>query len=106
MAHIAYDNVALTALSTTDQFTAEMGIVFLFEELNLGNPERNRLWKDGIQAIGDMVDQYGYDIKSFKAYLQNLNKTFALATNPGDKVYFLLQSSCNYVEHCSILITV
>ena len=35
MAHIAYDNVALTALSTTDQFTDEMGIVFLFEELNL-----------------------------------------------------------------------
>ena len=106
MAHIAYDNVALTALSTTDQFTDEMGIVFLFEELNLGNPERNRLWKDGIQAIGDMVDQYGYDIKSFKAYLQNLNKTFASAADPGDKVYFsppVIMQLCGalfYFNHC------
>ena len=106
MSHIAYDNVALSALSATDQYSANMGIVFLFEELNLGNAERDRLWNDGIQAVGDMVDQYGYDIKSFQTYLQNLNKTFATAANPADRVYLspqVIMQLCGalfYFNHC------
>ena len=65
MAHIAYNDAALLVLLVTDRYTHEMRMVFLFEELGLNAPERNRLYNDNLTSIGDMVDQYGYDTKSF-----------------------------------------
>ena len=106
MSHIAYDAAVLLAISATDRYTDDMGIVFFFEELNLGNAERDRLWNDGIQSVGELVDQYGYDIKSFQTYLQNLNKTFATAANPADRVYLsppVIKQLCGalfYFNHC------
>ena len=103
---IVYNAEEFNALSITDRYSDDMSIIFIFEELNLGNSERTRLINDGITSISAMVEQYGYDIKSFQNYLQNLNKIFATAPNLADRVYLsppVIMQLCGalfYFNHC------
>jgi hypothetical protein len=66
---IEYDLAALEPLTVSQRYVAEMGIIHLFEEMELPGPERTRLITDGLTTIQDLVNQYGYDIKSFKDYI-------------------------------------
>ena len=103
---IPYDQVALEALPLDKRYTDPLVMVFIFEELDLGIPERDRFVNDGLSSVNAMVDQYGYDVKSLQTYLQNLNKTFATAHTVADRVYFSppnimkLSGALFYFNHC------
>ena len=106
MAAPAYNAAVLIPLSITDRYSHEMGIVHIFEEINLGGAERNRFFNDGLNSVGALVETYGYDVKSFKVYLESLNKTFATAGAIADRVYFtppIIMKLCGalfYFNHC------
>lgn len=102
---LAYDEGVLNPLSLMERYENDMGLIYVFEEIGLGNNERVRIINDGLNSIQEIVNQYGYDVKSFKTYLQNLNKTFANATGV-NKVYYspkTISELCGclfYFNHC------
>ena len=102
---IAYDQETIEALSITERYSDSQGLVYIFEQMNLGNNERDRIFDDSLTTISEIVDQYNYDIKSFMQYLQNLNKTFASA-GAANRIYFsppVISQLCGclfYYNHC------
>ena len=103
---VAYNDAIFQTLNLKEKYSHAQGLLSIFEEIGLDPPERTRLISDGLVTIEDMVNQYGYDIKSFYRYLENLNKTFATAANPADRVYYnppaisMLCGALFYFNHC------
>ena len=85
MAH-EYNAALFRPLSITGRYSHEQGIFYIFGVIGLQNAERARLFNDGLASVADLVDHYGYDTKLFYTYLLNLNKTYAMAQNPADRV--------------------
>ena len=102
---IAYNQATIESLSITERYSDSQGLVYIFEQMNLGNNERDRIFNDSLTTISEIVDQYNYDIKSFMQYLQNLNKTFASA-GAANRIYFsppAISQLCGclfYYNHC------
>jgi len=105
MAEVQFDEAVLLPLSITDRYSANMGLIYIFEELQLGENERLRIINDGLTSVERIVHQYNYDIKAFAIYLQNLNKTFANASED-NRVYYsppVISQLCGllfYFNHC------
>ena len=104
-ANVNYDATILAPLTTTERYEHAMGLIHIFETIGLGNSQRVRLIDDGLSTIQDLIHQYGYDIKSFSSYLQNLNKTFATSA-AATRVYYSppeISQLCGglfYFNHC------
>ena len=90
---------ALNPLSLMERYEDPNSLVFIFDQIGLGNNERARITNDGLDTLEKIVNHYGYDVKGFKTYLINLNKTFeaAAATN---RVYY---SPKHITELCGCL---
>ena len=84
----AYDANILPPLTYIKRYEDEMGLIFIFDEISLGTNEQDHIVNNGIHALQELVEHYHYDIKSFKDYLQNLNKIFDNAAG-NDRIYFL-----------------
>ncbi len=103
---VEYNEAVLAPLSITDRYEHEMGLLYIFDQIDLGNSERARIINDGIISIEYLVNQFGYDNDNFKNYLQNLNKTFATASDVNQRVYFsppIITQLCGalfYFNHC------
>lgn len=73
------DQAHIIALSITDAFTDHEAFKWLLNNIGINPPERIHLYQDGFNTMADLVNHFNYDIKGFKSYLENLNKTFAAA---------------------------
>ena len=88
------------------RYTISQSINYIFHEIRLPNRERTRLINDGLTSIEALVNMYGHNIKSFRTYLEGLNKTFASSSTAANRVYYTpiiitkLIGVLFYFSHC------
>ena len=70
------------------RFTADDNFEDLLDRLGLGANEMQQFITDGFTNISLLVKHFSYDVASFKAHLQSLNKTFANAATAARRMYF------------------
>ena len=72
----------------TDRFRSDAHFMQMMTRIGLAAAERNRFIRDGFTNMEVMSLQYKLNVKGFKSYIENLNKTFAAATAVNMRVYF------------------
>jgi hypothetical protein len=74
-------------LSVSELYQNPMAFQIMLDNIGVPDRERARITNDGFATMNELVSHYANDVAGFKKYLENLNKTFATATEE-NKVYF------------------
>ena len=72
----------------TDRFRSDAHFEQMLTTIGLAAAERNRFVRDGFTNMEVMSLQYKLNVKGFKSYIENLNKTFAATSVVNMRVYF------------------
>ena len=79
--NVTLDNNVFRALTLTERYEDKQGLFFIFDEMNLPDPERRRIVNNGITSIDALAEQFCYNVEGFESHLLQLNKTFATSTD-------------------------
>ena len=78
-----------TALSITELYRDEGVLRYLMDTIGINTVRnRNKIVADGFISIHAIVQHHSNDVKGFRNYLNNLNKTFASAGTSTLRVYY------------------
>ena len=84
-----YNVANLNGLSISELFEEEELLRYLMHTIGINaQRSRNKIISDGFQSISEILKHHANDVKGFKNYLLQLNKTFASASNATLRVYY------------------